>query len=56
MKLRNEFSSTIPILLQPQSNRRWSIERGLKLLEEALQAGLDNVRVSSQLHRIFGLK
>ncbi len=56
MKLRNEFRRTIPILLQPESSRKWSIERGFRILEEALQAGLDNIRLSSQLHRLFGLR
>jgi 7-carboxy-7-deazaguanine synthase len=56
MKLRNEFSSPIPVLLQIESGRKWSIERGLKILEEATREGLENVRLSSQLHRIFGLK
>jgi len=55
-KLRQDFSLSTPLLLQPQSNRRWSIERGLRLLEEALKAGLDNIRLSAQLHKIFGLR
>jgi 7-carboxy-7-deazaguanine synthase len=55
-KLRKEFPRKTPLLLQPQSNRRWSIERSLKLLEESLSAGLPNVRLSAQLHKIFKFK
>lgn len=55
-KLCQEFSPSTPLLLQPQSNRRWSIERSRRLLVRALRAGLDNVRLSCQLHKIFGLK
>ena len=52
-KLRKEFPQQTPLLLQPQSNRRWSVERSLKLLEQSLSAGLPNVRLSAQLHKIF---
>lgn len=55
-KLRKEFPRKTPLLLQPQSNRRWSIERSLKLLEESLSTGLPNVRLSAQLHKIFKFK
>jgi 7-carboxy-7-deazaguanine synthase len=55
-KLRKEFPRNTPFLLQPQSNRRWSVERSLKLLKESLSAGLPNVRLSAQLHKIFKFK
>jgi len=55
-RLRNEFPETIPILLQPQSNRKWSMELGLKLLRQALKNGLKNIRISLQLHKVYGMK
>jgi 7-carboxy-7-deazaguanine synthase len=55
-KLRQEFPEKIPILLQPQSNRKWSLDKGMKLLKQALQAGIKNIRVSVQLHKIYSLR
>ncbi len=46
----------VPIILQPQSNARWSVDRAVRLLQEASRAGLDGIRLSVQLHKIFGLK
>lgn len=54
--LRNEFPERIPILLQPQSNRKWSRELGAELTREALKIGLKNIRISCQLHRVYGFK
>ena len=55
-RIRGAFQKGIPILLQPESNRRWSQKRSLRLLKEATAAGLDDIRVSVQLHKIFGLR
>jgi 7-carboxy-7-deazaguanine synthase len=54
--MRATFPSDIPILLQPQSNRRWSQERAIKLFQKACSSGLDNIRVSIQLHKILKLR
>ncbi len=54
--IRNEFPESIPILLQPQSNRKWSMELGLKILRQAGKKGLKNIRISLQLHKIYGIK
>ncbi len=54
--LRKLFPEKIPLLLQPQSNRKWSMELGMKLLRQAIKAGLKNIRLSAQLHKIFGLR
>ena len=56
VKIRTAFPSRVPIILQPESSRRWSQKRGLRLLREGLIAGLDNVRVSIQLHRALGVR
>jgi len=53
-RLRKRFPEKIPILLQPQSNRKWSINLGIKLIRQAVKAGLHNIRLSAQLHKIFG--
>lgn len=55
-KMRAAFPPKVPVILQPESNRRWSQKRALLLLRETLGAGLDNVRVSVQLHRVFGIR
>lgn len=55
-KMRAAFPSDIPILLQPQSNRRWSRERAVRLFQKACAAGLENIRVSIQLHKILKLR
>jgi 7-carboxy-7-deazaguanine synthase len=54
-RLRREFPARVPILLQPQSNAAWSRARGRRLLEGALRDGLGNIRVTVQLHKIYGL-
>lgn len=55
-KMRAAFPSDIPILLQPQSHRRWSQERAVRLFKKACSAGLDNIRVSIQLHKVLKLR
>jgi 7-carboxy-7-deazaguanine synthase len=55
-KLRKKFPVTTPILLQPQSNRKWSMKLGLKLLNLAQRAGLNNVKLSIQLHKVYDLR
>lgn len=52
-KMRRAFPEQIPILLQPQSGRIWSMKKALKLQRQSLPAGLQNIRVSLQLHKIF---
>jgi 7-carboxy-7-deazaguanine synthase len=55
-RLRKWFPEKIPLLLQPQSNRKWSLDLGMALLRQAIKAGLHNIRLSAQLHKIFGLR
>jgi 7-carboxy-7-deazaguanine synthase len=55
-KLRERFPVQTPILLQPQSNRKWSMEMGIKLLKQALNLGIKNIKISVQIHKIYGLK
>lgn len=54
--LRGKIPAKTPILLQPQSNRKWSMDLGMKLLKQTLSLGLKNIRISVQIHKIFGLK
>ncbi len=46
----------VPIILQPQSNARWSVDKAVGLLRDASRAGLEGLRLSVQLHKIYGLK
>ncbi|MFP4083267.1 MAG: 7-carboxy-7-deazaguanine synthase QueE [Candidatus Aminicenantes bacterium] len=55
-KLRQEFPLSTPILLQPQSMRKWSMNLSLKLLRGSLRKGLKNIKVSVQLHKIYGFR
>jgi organic radical activating enzyme len=53
-KLRQAFPEKIPFLLQPQSNSRSSGDRALKLLKQAVKEEMKNVRLTAQIHKIFG--
>lgn len=53
-KLRQEFAERIPVLLQPQSNRKWSVDQAKKLLKQSLEENLENIRLSVQIHKIYG--
>jgi len=55
-KMRTSFPARVPIILQPQSNRRWSQKRALHLIKESARSGLDNIRVSLQLHKVLGIR
>jgi len=54
--LRGKIPVKTPILLQAQSNRKWSIDMGMKLLKQTLNLGLKNIKISVQIHKIYGLK
>ena len=53
--LREAFPARVPIILQPQGNAAWSMKKALRLLDISLLAGLDNIHVSIQLHKILGI-
>jgi 7-carboxy-7-deazaguanine synthase len=53
--LRDAFPARVPIILQPQSNAAWSMKKAMRLLELSLLAGLDDIRVSVQLHKTLGI-
>jgi organic radical activating enzyme len=54
--VRAAFPPTSPVILQPQSNARWSVKRAVELLEDASRAGLEGIRLSVQLHKVYGLR
>ena len=54
--VRAAFPATVPVILQPQSNARWSIKKAVGFLEDAGRAGLEGIRLSVQLHKVFGLR
>jgi 7-carboxy-7-deazaguanine synthase len=53
--LRRAFPAAVPLLLQPQSNARWSARKAADLLHRAVQDGLGDIRISIQLHKVLGL-
>jgi organic radical activating enzyme len=53
-RLRKEFPARIPLLLQPESNAPWSVTKSLRMLNRAQKAGLENIRFSAQLHKLYG--
>jgi organic radical activating enzyme len=55
-EVRREFPARTPILLQPQSNRLESRRRAMRLLDAARKAGLPNLRLTLQLHKIYKIK
>lgn len=55
-RLRKRFPDRTPILLQPQSNKRWSMDRACQILRQAASSGLKNIRLAVQLHKIFRLQ
>ncbi len=54
--VRVDFPPSVPVILQPQSNARWSMKKAVDLLRRGSRAGLRNVRISLQLHKIYGLE
>jgi 7-carboxy-7-deazaguanine synthase len=52
---REKFPERIPFFLQAQSNLKWSLDRGIELVELAAGKNLNNIRLSVQLHKILGL-
>lgn len=54
--VRISFPREVPIILQPQSNAPWSRKKALKILDGAYRTGLSNIRVSVQLHKVYGLR
>lgn len=55
LKIRKMFPNETPLLLQAQSNLKWSLKKGRILLEQAGREGSENVRLAVQLHKILGL-
>jgi len=55
LNMRAMFPVRTPLLLQAQSNLKWSLKRARILLEQAAGGGLENVRLAVQLHKILGL-
>ncbi len=54
--VRAAFPAATPLILQPQSNAAWSRKRALALLEGASRAGLSAIRLSVQLHKVYGIR
>jgi len=55
-RVRKKFPPRTPIFLQPESNRRRSVAKAMGILAAGLKEGLENLRVSVQLHKALGIK
>jgi organic radical activating enzyme len=55
LRLAEIFPPETPLILQPQCNQEWSIQKGLQLLRTVLTAGNSKVRLSLQLQRIIDI-
>ncbi len=54
--VRAAFPAPTPVLLQPQSNADWSRKKAMALLEGAHRSGLGGLRLSVQLHKVYGIR
>lgn len=54
-RIRSDFPVDTPILLQPESNLKWSQQKAMHLLEDAVTADLKNIRLSLQMHKVLGI-
>jgi 7-carboxy-7-deazaguanine synthase len=54
--VRAAFPASTPLLLQPQSNADWSRKKARMLLEGAHRSGLGGLRLSVQLHKVYGIR
>ncbi|MCX8160285.1 MAG: 7-carboxy-7-deazaguanine synthase QueE [Candidatus Saccharicenans sp.] len=55
-RIRRKFPNRIPLLLQPQSNAAWSYKKAWELYNRVIEQGLPNIRISCQLHKIYGIR
>lgn len=53
-KLREDFPEKTPILLLPRSNSKTSGKLAARLLKQAMKEKVENVRMTAQIHKIFG--
>ena len=54
--MRAIFPPATPLILQPQSNTAWSRKKALMILQDAGRSGLIGIRLSVQLHKVYGLR
>jgi 7-carboxy-7-deazaguanine synthase len=55
-RVRMAYPAAIPVFLQPVSNAGWSRDKALRLAKSAVRSGLKNIRLSLQLHRVYGIR
>ena len=55
-RVRKEFPPLTPVFLQPESNHRRSTAKAIEILQQGLKEGLENIRISVQLHKVLGIK
>ena len=55
-RVRKTFPASTPLFLQPESNAAWSRDKAARLAGAALRTGLKNIRLSLQLHKVYGMR
>ncbi|MFC2158039.1 7-carboxy-7-deazaguanine synthase QueE [Acidobacteriota bacterium] len=53
--LRKLFPKKTPFFLQPQSMQEWSLDLAFSLLQDSVRDGLKNLRLGTQLHKIYNI-
>lgn len=56
VRVREALPAATPVFLQPESNAPWSRDRAVRLASAAVRRGLRNVRLSLQLHKVYGVR
>src|SRR5512143_3571249 len=46
----------VPIILQRRANARWGIDKAAGVLRDASRVGIEGLRLSVQLHKIYGIR
>lgn len=55
-RIRKEIPASKPVFLQPESNAVWSRAKAVRLAAAAVRRGWKNVRLSLQLHKVYGFR
>jgi 7-carboxy-7-deazaguanine synthase len=55
VRIRNDFPPKIPLILQPESHRPDSIRKAIDLIKQTAEAGLPNIRIMLQMHKILDI-
>ncbi len=54
-RILDSLPAKVPLVLQPESNQDWAIDKARNLLDSVLRNGKTNARLSLQLHKILDI-